>query len=110
MNSKYIKGSVWWVFLPIQEGTHIQGGARPCVIVTDTTKTPNSGVVTVCPLSTKVDGFSSHPNTFFRGKAGQILCEQIVTIDTTMIGDYVGQLRAVDEVAMNYTLKELLGI
>ena len=109
MNTDYKRGTVWWVELPINYETHIQGSTRPCVILSDTSKTPNSSVVTVCPLSTKLDVIPYHPNVFIK-KPGQVLCEQITTVDVSMIGTYAGTLTGPDMAAVEYSLRELLGL
>ena len=48
-------------------------------------------VVTVCPLSTKIDSIKTHPKVRMK-KDGQVLIEQITTIDISSIGNYVGTL------------------
>lgn len=85
----YNRGTVWWVELPLNLHSHVQGGARPCVIVSN--PLDRSGVVTVCPLSTKIDSIKTHPKVRMK-KDGQVLVEQITTIDISSIGNYVGTL------------------
>lgn len=85
----YNRGTVWWVELPLNLHSHVQGGARPCVIVSN--PLDRSGVVTVCPLSTKIDSIKTHPKVRMK-KDGQVLIEQITTIDISSIGNYVGTL------------------
>lgn len=88
MNNNYRRGSVWWVDLPLDTSTHVQGGARPCVIVSNT-NCQHSSVVTVCPMSTRIDKIPTHVKVNVR-KEGQVLCEQITTIDASELGDYCG--------------------
>jgi mRNA-degrading endonuclease toxin of MazEF toxin-antitoxin module len=100
------QGKVFWVELPWHEKSHIQGGTRPCVVITpDWIK--HSGVVTVCPLSTKLDEFEFHPRVFVGGKQGQVLCDQVTTIDVQDIGDYVGKLRDEEFVKVKLALFRL---
>lgn len=89
MMMNYERGTVWWVELPLNLDSHIQGGARPCVIVSNPLE--RSGVVTVCPLSTKIDEIKTHPKVNVR-KEGQVLIEQITTVDISKISNYVGTL------------------
>lgn len=90
MNNNYRRGSVWWVDLPLDTSTHVQGGARPCVIVSNTNCQHNS-VVTVCPMSTRIDKIPTHVKVNVR-KEGQVLCEQITTIDASELRDYCGHV------------------
>lgn len=85
----YERGTVWWIELPLNLDSHVQGGARPCVIMSNHLE--KSGVITVCPLSTKIDDISTHPKVNVR-KEGQVLIEQITTVDIASISNYVGVL------------------
>lgn len=101
------RGTVWWIDLPMKLHSHVQGGARPCVIVSN--HLDRSGVVTVCPLSTKIDSIKTHPRVCVK-KEGQVLIEQITTVDISSIGNYVGELTPVDMDAVEEALKaHLLG-
>lgn len=102
---KYKRGSVWWVELPLNLFTHIQGGTRPCVIVSNPLE--RSGVVTVCPLSTKIDDFKTHPKIKLK-KEGQILVEQITTVDISSIKDNLGQLSNTEIKVLNKVMKAYL--
>lgn len=103
----YNRGTVWWIDLPMKMHSHVQGGARPCLIVSN--HLDRSGVVTVCPLSTKIDSIKTHPRVFVK-KEGQVLIEQITTVDISSIGDYVGELNPVDMNAVDEAItSHLLG-
>lgn len=95
---KFDRGTVWWVNLPFNKHSHIQGGSRPCVIVSN--PLDRSGVVTVCPLSTKIDSIKTHPKVTIK-KPGQVLVEQITTIDITSLENYVGTLNNEDMKSVN---------
>lgn len=101
----YTRGTVWWIELPLNLHSHVQGGARPCVIVSNPLE--RSGVVTVCPLSTKIDEISTHPKVNVR-KDGQVLVEQITTVDISSIGNYVGTLTDTDMDAVNSIIMQYL--
>lgn len=103
------RGTVWWIDLPLNLQSHVQGGARPCVIVSNHLE--RSGVVTVCPLSTKIDSIKTHPKVHVK-KDGQVLIEQITTVDISSISNYVGILEeddmtAIDEALHSYLLGEV---
>lgn len=104
--SKYKRGTVWWIDLPLRPNTHIQGGARPCLIVSN--MIDRCGVVTVCPMSTKLDGIATHTKVMTK-KESQVLIEQITTIDVNKIGEFVCRLssediQSVDKVLSSYLL------
>lgn len=96
------RGTVWWIELPMKLHSHVQGGARPCLIVSNHLE--RSGVVTVCPLSTKIDSIKTHPKVCVK-KEGQVLIEQITTVDISSIGNYVGELNPIDMDAVDEALK-----
>ena len=107
MMINFNRGTVWWIDLPLNLHSHVQGGARPCVIVSNPLE--RSGVVTVCPLSTKIDSIKTHPRVCVK-KEGQVLVEQITTIDISSIGNYVGELNPTDMDAVDEAIKlHLLG-
>lgn len=85
------RGDVYWVDLKLEIGSHIQGGTRPCVVVSNDAGNAVSPVVTVVPLSTKLDDHPYHPRVYTR-KEGQALCEQITTVNTSDLGDFVCKL------------------
>lgn len=101
----YNRGTVWWIDLPMKLHSHVQGGTRPCVIVSN--HLDRSGVITVCPLSTKLDDIKTHPRVFIK-KEGQVLIEQITTVDIASIGDYVGTLDTVDMQSVDTYIKMYL--
>lgn len=96
------RGTVWWIELPMKLHSHVQGGARPCLIVSNHLE--RSGVVTVCPLSTKIDSIKTHPKVCVK-KEGQVLIEQITTVDISSIGNYVGELDPIDMNVVDEALK-----
>lgn len=103
----FSRGTVWWIELPLKLHSHVQGGARPCVIVSN--PLDRSGVVTVCPLSTKIDSIKTHPRVFVK-KEGQVLIEQITTVDISSIGNYVGKVDDLEMSVVDEALKaHLLG-
>lgn len=110
MMMNYERGTVWWVELPLNLDSHVQGGARPCVIVSNPLE--RSGVVTVCPLSTKIDEIKTHPKVNVR-KEGQVLIEQITTVDISKISNYVGvlsenELADVDTALLAYLTSDIV--
>lgn len=106
----YKKGRVYWVDLPLDQNSHIQGNLRPCVVVNTGWGRTNPAIITVCPLTTKLDGFAFHPKCYVRDRPGQILCEQITTVDVSKIGDFIGILNPIEMAAFDKTLSLMFGI
>lgn len=104
------KGKVYWVDLPLDKTSHVQGGMRPCVVVSDDTILPNSDTLVVCPMSTKLDNFSFHPKVYMNSRFGQVLCDQITTVDEAQLGDYTGKLTAPEMSAVNTAVALVLGV
>ena len=102
---RYARGTVWWIDLSLNKHSHIQGGARPCVIVSN--PLDRSGVVTVCPLSTRIDSIKTHPKVNLK-KPGQVLVEQITTVDIADISNYVGTLSEYDMKSVNDAIIQYL--
>lgn len=83
----------------------MQGGVRPVIVVSNNMANRHSKVVTVVPLSTKVNKkkkLPTHvfvPSTEINGLEHDsvALCEQVTALDASMIEEYVGQ---VDEVIL----------
>ena len=105
------RGSVWWINMPIKPNSHVQGGGRPYVVLSDINAGENatSGVVTVCPMSTKIDKFASHAKVKFKRDA-QVLCDQITTVDVSDFTEYNGQLSDYDMQKVEEALTYYLGI
>lgn len=98
-----VRGSVWWLDIPIYENSHVQGGGRPYVVVSNVQDNRTVSVVSVCPMSTKIDGFAAHAKVRFR-KDAQVLCDQITTIDISDLQEYLGQLSESSMKAVDDTL------
>lgn len=107
--SSITRGSVWWIEMPIKPNSHVQGGGRPYVVISEVLLNSASGVVTVCPMSTKIDKFASHAKVKFKRDA-QVLCDQITTVDVSELTEYNGQLSDYDMQKVEESLAYYLGI
>lgn len=103
------RGSVWWVELPTDYSTRVEGGPRPCVVISSDEYSRTSTTVVVCPLTTHLDSFILHPKVFIN-KIGQVLCNQPMTIDKSQLQDYKGYLTEVEMSAVNAALTKCLGL
>lgn len=94
-----------------EQNTSVEHGYRPCVIVSSSTRFFNSPVVMVAPMTTKVDAYPYHPITFLNSRNGEVMCDQITTIDVrSQLGDYVGTLSEGEIAVVDIEMKRALGL
>lgn len=94
------RGAIWYVDLgKAEEGSCIQAGIRPCVVVSNDVGNKYSSVIQVITLTSRVKkGLPTH--VYLRSHATKLktdsiaLCEQIISINKKQIIDtgYVSQL------------------
>ena len=93
-NFHYERGGIYYADLP-QYGEHVQDGLRPVVIVQNNVGNTHSGTLIVVPLTTQYK--NKLPTHVYVGRfdglkiGSTALCEQILTINKSMIREYIGQ-------------------
>lgn len=78
-----------------RKGSHVQGGFRPAVIVSNDVCNRYSPVVTIVPLTSKRKKYiPTHLNIcgFGLNGPGIILCEQITVINRTQVARKIGHI------------------
>mgnify|MGYP001614123391 CR=1 FL=1 len=82
------------VFLVTRDPTvgHEIRKTRPCVIVSPDEMNHNIGTVIVAPLTTKGRPYPTRVECTFQGVEGQVVLDQIRTVDKTRLGKKLGQL------------------
>lgn len=61
---------------------HEQSGKRPALVVSNDDFNQITGLVVVCPITSKIKDFPSHINLDDRTETvGQVLCEHVRTLD-----------------------------
>ena len=63
---------------------------RPCLIISPNEMNHNISTVIVAPLTTKIRNYPTRINLKFLGKQGQIVIDQIRTIDQARLGKRLG--------------------
>ena len=95
---KYPRGAVYWLRNNAPRVDSIQGGQRPCVIVSNTMNNVHSTVVTVAPITSQTkNNLPVHveiPAVKEPTGTNTILCEQITTVPKTQLEDFYGVLDA----------------
>lgn len=93
---KYPRGAVYWLRSNAPRVDSIQGGQRPCVIVSNTMNNIHSPVVTVVPITSQIkNNLPVHVEIpAIKEPVGTniILCEQITTVTKAQLEDFYGVL------------------
>ena len=74
-------------------GTEIKK-TRPCLVVSPDEMNRHLKTVIVAPMTTVKRGYPSRVDCRFRGKDGQIVLDQIRTVDTTRLVKRLGKVDA----------------
>ena len=96
---KYLRGQVWWQKPSAIKQPGIQNDGRPVIIISNNTCNRFSPAITVVPLTTAdKKPLPTHVKILMEdGKISTVLCEQLRTISTDLILNYIG---TVDETKM----------
>lgn len=82
---------VWLVNLDRTIGSEIQK-TRPCLIVSPDEMNRHINTVIVAPMTTKGRPYPTRVPCRFQGKAGQIVIDQLRTVDKARLAKRLGQL------------------
>lgn len=102
------RGDVYRLTPPRGSG-HEQRGERFGVVVQADALLPRS-VVVVAPTSRSARPASFRPEIEVRGQTTRVLVEQVVTVDTTRLGELVGHVGPQEEWGIDEALKLVLGL
>ena len=87
---------IWKVSLPFDSDTHIQGGPRPALIVSNDDVNAYSGVVTIVPITKSMKRRPVPCNVPLDGFGLRLpslaLCEQVRTIDKRQLCHKIGNV------------------
>ena len=111
------RGVIAMVELPQGQGS-IQGGLRPCVIVSNSASCKYSPVVICVPLSSNINKkklpthaiIKPNPSDNRLKRASVALCEQIITITKDNIHFLTGKLNSNDSERINECIKISLSL
>jgi mRNA interferase MazF len=67
---------------------------RPCVIISPNEMNRHLGTAIVAPMTSQTRNYPSRISCEFQGKTGQIVLDQIRTVDKTRLGKRLGELTA----------------
>lgn len=108
------KGDIFIVALPKDNG-HVQGGIRPCMVVSNNMGNTFSPNVTVVPLTSQQKKFLPTHVLLNAGCGGleknsTVTAEQLMTIPKNNLGNYIGRLSDVEIASVDAALMISLGI
>lgn len=87
-------------------GSEIQK-TRPCVVISPNEMNKYIATVIVAPMTTKGKSYPSRIPCKFQGKDGQIVLDQIRTVDKTRLVKRLGQISSDEQKAVLETLAEM---
>jgi mRNA interferase MazF len=67
---------------------------RPCVIISPNEMNRHLSTAIVAPMTSQTRNYPSRISCEFQGKTGQIVLDQIRTVDKTRLGKRLGELAA----------------
>lgn len=85
--------NVYLVSLSSRQGSEIKI-TRPCLIISPDEMNQNLRTVIVAPMTTTLRNYPSRVKTTFRGKNGEIVLDQIRTIDKGRISRKLGSIHS----------------
>ena len=97
---------VYWVNLDPTVGSEIQK-TRPCAIVSPDEMNHNIRTVIIAPLTTKGQDYPTRVACRFKGKAGQVVLDQIRTIDRARLVRKYGRLDSKTSALVLKVLQEM---
>ena len=103
---------IWYANLPMKEGSSIQGGNRPVVIISNDVCNEVSSVITVAPLTSRMKRLNLPTHAVIDtpdGGQSVILAEQIMTIDKDL-DNKLGKIKAHDMEKIEIAILAQLGM
>ena len=97
---------VYLVNLDPTVGSEIQK-TRPCLIISPDEMNPWIKTVIVAPMTTKGQPYPTRVPCEFQGKAGQVVLDQIRTVDKSRLVQKLGQISASTQREVLTTLAEM---
>lgn len=83
---------IWLVSLNPTEGSEIKK-TRPCVVVSPDAANKHLKTVVIVPLTSLVKAYPTRVQCHFQGKTGELVIDQIRSIDKTRLVKHLGNLK-----------------
>jgi mRNA interferase MazF len=101
--------AVYLVNLDPTVGSEIQK-TRPCVVISPDEMNRHIRTVIVAPMTTKGKAYPSRIACTFQGKRGEIVLDQIRTVDKTRLVRQLGRIDARTRARVLDTLQEMFAV
>ena len=92
--------------LDLTVGSEIQK-TRPCLVISPDEMNKRIATVIIAPMTTKGRPYPSRIDCHFQGQDGQIVLDQIRTVDKNRLDEYLGQISADEQKAVLDSLVEM---
>lgn len=97
---------VYLVNLDPTLGSEIQK-TRPCLVISPDEMNRNISTIIIAPMTTKGRSYPTRVNCCFQGKDGQIVLDQIRTVDKSRLVKRLGRIRPSTQKSVLVILAEL---
>ncbi len=104
---------IWYADLPMREGSSVQGGGRPVVIVSNDICNAVSTVITIAPMTRQMKKLTLPTHVLIEAPDGDqsvVLAEQIMPIDRSILKKYMGKVKDEEVNKVEAAVKEQLGM
>jgi mRNA interferase MazF len=98
---------VYFVNLNPTKGSEVRK-VRPCVILSPNEMNKYLNTLIISPLTSTIKSYPTRVDVKIKGKKGQVMLDQIRTIDKSRIGDKLGVLNKSETVKVKDCIKEML--
>lgn len=82
---------IYWVLIDPTKGSEIKK-TRPCVIVSPKEMNYSLKTVIIAPLTSTLRKFPTRVDVLVKGKKGQVVLDQLRTVDKNRLGPKIGKL------------------
>ncbi len=82
---------------------------RPCLVISPDEMNAHIATVIVAPMTTQGRAYPTHVSCKFQGKDGQVVLDQIRTIDKTRLAKKLGTINTSTQKVVLAVLAEMLG-
>ena len=104
---------IWYADLPLKEGSCVQGGRRPVVIISNDICNECNSVITVAPMTRQMKRLGLPTHTVIDSPDGGlsvVLAEQITTIDKSRLDYCMGKVAGHDVGKVEAAIMDQLGM
>lgn len=102
----YSRFDIYYVNLDLTIGSEIKK-TRPCVIISPNEMNRNIATIIVAPLTSKLRNYPTRVSCKVEGKQGQIVLDQIRTVDKTRLLKKIVTLNKITQIKVLTVLNEM---